>query len=312
MAKVSVIIPSYNRQAFIGRAIDSVLAQTTQDYELIVVDDGSTDQTKEVLATYEGKIRYFYQSNAGISAARNRGIAEANGEYVAFLDSDDYWAPEKLAEQVKILDAKPKVGIVYGRMPIINEQGQTIGMKPAGVSGKNFQELIQCWGDLPTSTVMTRRGIFTTAGVFDPAMEPMEDIDMWIRISRTHDLYEIEGKPLAFYARHATQVTQDSKKVYKGLVKIYEKILKNYYHEVPQGLMIKRIASNQYTLSRIYHKQQEYADSWHHLSSSIHRYPLVGVLFFEPKDGWVLKAVKLLKPYGFLALCWCQKIRKRP
>src|SRR5690349_3602213 len=109
MPKVSVIIPTYNRAQFIARAVDSVLEQTYKDFEIIVIDDGSSDNTQEILKAYEGKIRYVYQQNKGISAARNRGIQEAKGEYIAFLDSDDVWKPEKLSVQVAILDVNPHV-----------------------------------------------------------------------------------------------------------------------------------------------------------------------------------------------------------
>ena len=134
MSKVSVIIPTYNREKLISRAIESVLAQVYPVYEIIVVDDGSTDATKSVLAPFNGKIKYIYQKNAGIAEARNRGIKESSGEYIAFLDSDDYWAPEKLAEQVKVLDANPQVGIVFAPMPIVNEKGEILGRKPAGAT----------------------------------------------------------------------------------------------------------------------------------------------------------------------------------
>ena len=203
MPKVSVIIPTYNRASLISRAVDSVLAQTFKDYEVIIIDDGSKDNTKEVLESYTGRVKYIYQNNGGISVARNRGIEESNGKYIAFLDSDDYWAPEKLEMQAKILDENPKVGIVYVRMPIVNEKGEVLGMKPNGISGKNFQELLRVWGDLPTSSVMTRRECFDRVGVFDENLPPMEDIDMWLRIAHSYDLYEIEGKVLAYYFRHA-------------------------------------------------------------------------------------------------------------
>src|SRR5665213_1595741 len=199
MPKISVLIPTYNRGAHIAQAIESVLAQTYPDYEIIVIDDGSTDNTQEILKNFEGKITSILQHNQGISKTRNRGIRESNGEYIAFLDSDDYWTSEKLAEQVEILDSHTKVGIVYVRMPIVNEQLEKIGMKPAGVSGKNFKELLEFWGDLPTSSIMVRRECFDKAGLFDTSLATMEDIDMWIRIAKFYDLHEIENKDIAYY-----------------------------------------------------------------------------------------------------------------
>jgi glycosyltransferase involved in cell wall biosynthesis len=303
MPKVSVIIPTYNRVEYIARAIDSVLNQTYQDFEIIVIDDGSTDQTKEKLIPYKDKIKYVYQENGGISEARNRGIQESTGKYLAFLDSDDWWLSEKLAEQVNILDTHPTVGIVYSRMPIINEKGETIGMKPSGVSGKNFKELIEVWGDLPTSTVMTRKECFDKTGLFDKFLPPMEDIDMWLRISRFYDLYEIEGKILACYFRHDTQVTANPIKVYEGLIKIYKKILNNY-DDVPRQILLKRIVEKHYLVSRVYYNQQMYTASLKNLWKAISQDPLVGKLFFYEKDRALSKMLKIIKPYGFLGICF--------
>jgi glycosyltransferase involved in cell wall biosynthesis len=302
MAKVSVIVPTFNRAPLIERALKSVFEQTYRDYEVVVVDDGSTDGTGKLLEKYNGAIKYVYQDNSGISAARNRGIRESGGEYIAFLDSDDWWAADKLQEQVNVLASQPKVGIVYGRMPIINDKGEQIGMKPSGVSGKNFRELIEFWGDLPTSTVMTRRECFDKAGTFDMDLVSMEDIDMWLRIARSYDLFEIEGKHLAYYYRHESQVTKNPVNVYEGLVKIYKKILENY-PDVPAVLMNQRIAKTQYTLSRIYFDQKDYSKSLSNLLEVLLRYPLVGVLFFEPKDNIMAKTLKFGKPYVFWAVC---------
>ena len=302
MSKVSVIIPTYNREKLISRAIESVLVQTYPAYEVIVVDDGSTDATKSVLAPFNGKIKYIYQKNAGIAEARNRGIKESSGEYIAFLDSDDYWAPEKLAEQVKVLDANPQVGIVFAPMPIVNEKGEILGRKPAGAMGKNLKELLEMWGDLPTSTVMTRRECFDKVGVFDPALPPMEDFDMWLRIARYYDLHEIQGKVLAYYYRHSQQATSSKLKVYDGLVKIYTKAFKNF-PEAPRELMKKRIASNQYTLSRIYFGEGRCREAFANVIQALGRDPLVGLSFAEQGDRWPTKMLKIFKTYAYVAVC---------
>lgn len=302
MPKVSVIIPSYNRAKLVGRAIDSVLKQTFSDYEIIVVDDGSQDNTKDVLSAYDRKIKYIYQSNRGISGARNRGIKEAAGEYIAFLDSDDLWIPEKLAEQVKVLEANKKVGIVYSKLQMINDKGEHCGVKPKHKSGKNFRELIEIGGDIPTSSVMTRRECFEKVGVFDESLQQMEDIDMWIRIAKVYDLYEIADQMLAYYYRHEEQVTRNRIKVYEGLVGLYTKIL-NSYEDAPKTVLTKKIAMNQYTLSRACYGNKLYADSWRHVTAAIARFPLVGVLFFNEGEPILSKGIKLIKPYGFWAVC---------
>ena len=296
MPKVSVVIPTHNRANYIAHAVESVLDQTFRDYEIIVINDGSTDNTQEVLKKFEDKIKLLHQENKGIAQTRNRAIQESTGEYIAFLDSDDYWMPEKLDQQVRILDTHPKVGIVYSRMPIVDKQGNKIGMKPAGPSGRNFRELLEIWGDLPTSTVMVRRSCFEKAGLFDTALHTMEDIDMWIRIARFYDIYEIENKVLAFYRRHDHQVTNDKTKVYGGLVRIYKKIYD--YPEAPRDLMSKRIVKNQYLLAKEYYLRRNYkaafADAW----GAILRYPLLGVLFFVKTDNFLIRFFKIMRPYG--------------
>ena len=114
--KVSVIIPTYNRAEYLGEAIQSVFDQTFEDFEILIVDDGSTDDTQQlVLSFHDPRLRSFYQNNCGISAARNAAIRSADGEYIAFLDSDDVWLPELLESQVAVLDRRPEIGLVYAR-----------------------------------------------------------------------------------------------------------------------------------------------------------------------------------------------------
>jgi len=303
MPKVSVIIPAYNRAQLLPRALATVFAQTYKDYEVIVVDDGSTDDSPQVVKQFAGRVKYIRKENGGSASARNRGIEEAQGEYIAFLDSDDTWVPEKLAEQVKVLDAHKNVGIVYARMPIINEKGEQVGIKPAGISGRTFKELLEYWGDLPTSTVMTRKECFVKAGMFDTALTTMQDIDMWLRISRYYDLYEIENKSLAYYYRHDEQITKSKIRVYQGLVRIYTKILNNY-PEAPKQLMLDRIASNQYTLSREYYREGQYKEAWENLLGALGRDLWVGRLFINPNDTTFTRAIKMVKPYGYSLICF--------
>jgi len=307
MPKVSVIVPTYNRAKFIERALDSVLNQTFLDFEIIVIDDGSIDNTKEVLYQYNDKIKYIYQNNSGISAARNRGINESLGEYIAFLDSDDFWAPEKLNEQVKVLDSNKKVGIVYVRMPIVNAKGEQLGMKPAGVSGKNFHELLHLWGDLPTSSVMTRKECFLKAGMFDVSLTMSEDTEMWIRIAKFYDLFEIEGKVLAYYYRHDDQITTSRIRVYLEQIKTDLKII-SIHKEAPKSLIFKRIASNEYMAGKIFYLQRDYDKSLSHVYRAFKYYLPLGTLFFSKNDNFVRKAMKLINPLGLLIISFLSSI----
>jgi len=168
MSKVSVIIPTYNCVNYLLSAMESVFAQTYQDFEVIVVDDGSTDGTREVLSPYTDKIKYIYQENRGVSSARNRGVRESVGEYIAFLDADDVWVGEdKLSIQVDVLERNEKVGLVYGKMAMVDSSGKQYGIKPEKTVGPTFKELIETGGHIPTSTVLVRKKCFEKAGYFD-------------------------------------------------------------------------------------------------------------------------------------------------
>ena len=146
MPKVSVIIPVFNGAETIGRALQSVFAQTFTDYEIVVVNDGSTDDTASVLAGYGEKIRVVSQSNRGLSAARNAGIAASQGEYVALLDDDDQWLPEKLALCVPVLDADPDCALVYTGMLKVDADGRPLSGpygSPRGVESPTMQEMLE-------------------------------------------------------------------------------------------------------------------------------------------------------------------------
>src|SRR4028118_1349040 len=141
--QVSVIIPAYNGDRYIAQAVESVISQTYKNWEIIVVDDGSTDDTRQALQPYFDRIRYVYQENQGVAAARNRGIQESRGELIAFLDQDDFFLSDKLAGQVALFDAQPSLGIVNSGWRIVKEQGESIFY-------------VTPWGNLPPLEFKTR------------------------------------------------------------------------------------------------------------------------------------------------------------
>jgi len=187
--RASVIIPSYNRREFVQQAIDSVLGQTYTDYEIIVIDDGSTDGTGEALTQrYGDRLCYYWFENSGVSAARNRGIARAQGDYVAFLDSDDQWLPAKLERQVAYLDEHHEVGAVFCQGWWMDEQGK---LDPGGeVIGADITPddltlealLTRSTLVIPGSTLVVRRELLERVGIFDEALHFGEDWDLCIRL----------------------------------------------------------------------------------------------------------------------------------
>ena len=185
-AFISVIIPTFNRAALLPRAIDSVLRQTYRSIEIIVIDDGSTDHTASVAAEYGNALRYFHQSNAGASAARNRGIREARGTLIAFLDSDDTWHPEKLVRQAALFSA-PAIGAVHCAIRVEHtERGETKGLYYPG-DALDLHDVLALRIPWPTA-MMVRRDVLLEMGGFDETLVASEDWELCIRIARKYIL----------------------------------------------------------------------------------------------------------------------------
>lgn len=197
---VTVIIPTYNRARLLARALDSVVAQTFDDFEVLVVDDGSTDDTEETVAAYaDRRIRYLRQpQNAGVAAARNRGLRESRGELIAFLDSDDEWFRQKLARQVaRFRDLPSHVGLLYGGVE--NEDGRGgRRIQTPRYRGNVYLELLVHNVIHGTSGVMIRRHVVASAGFFDEGIPAIEDYDYWVRIARFFEIDYID-EPLIRY-----------------------------------------------------------------------------------------------------------------
>jgi glycosyltransferase involved in cell wall biosynthesis len=169
MPTVSVVIPTYNSATFLRAAIQSVLAQTYSDFEVIVVDDSSIDNTESVVHSFGNRVCYVRQENKGAGATRNHGIKRSRGKYVAFLDADDLWLPGKLAAQTPLLDRDLEIGLVYSDWTVVPEQGEAepsyLRNRPAA-SGYVFDELVQC-GFILTSGTVVRRSCLDDVGYFD-------------------------------------------------------------------------------------------------------------------------------------------------
>jgi glycosyltransferase involved in cell wall biosynthesis len=202
-------MPAYNRERFIREAIDSILTQTFTDLELLVVDDGSTDGTGAIVgAITDPRVRRIDQPHRGISAAMNRGLAEARGEYVARLDSDDVWLPDMLATQVAVLDERPGVGVVYARAQGMEEDG-TITQHVWGIAprfpGDSLRSLVH--GDCTSNiTAVARRSCVERAGGFDETLPTNEDWDLWLRVAR-HCTFAFTARVLARFRWHSGNIT---------------------------------------------------------------------------------------------------------
>ncbi len=231
MPKVSIIIPVYNGEKYIKKTLSSVFNQSFKGFEVITIDDGSQDKTKEILKTYGKKIRYIHQKNKGTAAARNTGIKAAKGKYIAFLDQDDLWLPQKLAEQVKILDKKPKVGLVFCGSFLLNE-GRLIGFFHSilginsAISAKDiFNQLVK-ENFIPTLTVLLRKEAFDKLGFLKEDFVGTDDHEMWLRVAEYGYRFEAVRKNLAIYRIHPEAQSRKFKNMYQNTAKIYDQLLK--------------------------------------------------------------------------------------
>jgi glycosyltransferase involved in cell wall biosynthesis len=205
---VSVIIPTYNRAWCLGEAVDSVLAQDFNGFELIVVDDGSTDGTAELLAAYGNQIIILQRENSGVSAARNAGIAAARGEWIAFLDSDDLWLPRKLSTQVEFFNSHPEA-LICQTEEIWLRNGRRVnpGKRHRKPSGMIFEPSLELCLVSP-SAVMLRRGLFQRMGFFDESLPACEDYDLWLRVSCQIPVYLLDAPLIIKRGGHADQLSR--------------------------------------------------------------------------------------------------------
>ncbi len=225
MPKTSIIIPAYNAMAYLPETVESVLKQTLDDFEVIIVNDGSSDEIEKWASQLtDPRIRLVSQENQGLAGARNTGIAHAQSEYLAFLDADDLWEPTKLEKQVQVLEENPDVGLVYTWVAYIDEKGQ-----PTGRVFKNQAEgdvwekltehnMVECG-----SVAMVRRSCFETCGDFDRNLRSFaEDWDMWLRIASRYP-FKVIKEPLVYYRQHSSSASKNWEAMEQSFQMVIEK-----------------------------------------------------------------------------------------
>ena len=221
---VSVIIPAYNAGQFIREALDSALAQTWQDTEIIVVDDGSPQLAAWVTLVYPGRVTYVWKTNGGPASARNAGIRRSRGEFLAFLDADDVWEPDKLATQLAAFQQHPEAGMVYAAVRKIDEAGRPVASAPVRrPSGRIAAELFM-GNVIPTSTVVIRRKCLEAVGLFDesPELISVEDYDLWLRFAERFDVVAVD-RPLVRYRVSPSGISQNTARSYAGEQRVIER-----------------------------------------------------------------------------------------
>jgi len=272
MPTVSVIIPTYNRATLLGRAIQSVLAQTYQDFELIIVDDASTDNTESLVKSFNSeKVIYMrHQKNKGTSSGRNTGIRSAKGDYIALQDSDNEWMPEKLEKQMSAFAAAPpEVGVVYTGFYMI-ENNKKKYWPSASITPKNgniFSSIIKGEYLVSPQTIVVKRECFEKYGLFDERFPALEDWEMALRLAKHYHFKYINEPLLQDYIQPDSMSRNKS-----AMIKSYKMILERYVEDIKQdkGLLAKHYLR----LGHFLYSNGEISPGRDYFTRSIKAYPL--------------------------------------
>jgi glycosyltransferase involved in cell wall biosynthesis len=226
---VSIIIPAYQCARYLGMTLDSVYAQTFTNYEVIVVNDGSPD-TREIercLASRGGRVIYLKQKNRGPSAARNAGLLVARGRFVAFLDADDYWEPNHLAEQLAFINCDPRIDLAYADALMVDDShlaARTFMEESPSIGEVTFEGLLDERCTVLLSSVVARKQSVMAVGMFDESLRYAEDYDLWLRMAKRGARLAYQRKVLLSKRRHSESLSADSKKLFENAVHVLDKV----------------------------------------------------------------------------------------
>lgn len=230
---VSAVMATYNNADFIVEAIESVLTQDYRNLELIIVDDGSTDGTPDILAAYaeDPRVTMIRQENQGQTVAKNAGLARSRGKYVAFCDSDDYWLPGKIGKQVEVAETSPSIGLVYGRARWIDSKGNELtALKMKPFQGRVTAQLL-IRNFVTFCTAMVRREAFDSIGGFDERLRMSIDYDAWLKISLRYD-FRFVDEPVACYRIWEGQMSHNM----ETRIENFMKLLDRFFEEHPDAV----------------------------------------------------------------------------
>lgn len=277
---VSVIIPTYNCGKYIKRAINSVMQQTFSDFEIIIVDDGSNDNTREILTdilTTNNKIKYIFQENHGHAVARNNGAKEAEGSLIAFLDADDYWNSKKLEKQVDVFDKNPDIDLVHGNIYIFYEGQENKPYIPdlsidynKFTPDKLYQKLLFFQIDIRIQTIMIKKILFERIGGFDENLTRLgsEDREFFLRAFKECKVY-FTNEYLAYYMLRKNSSSKNTKKMQIGRNYLIEKTIMK--HKNKNSLRDRIFSSLYLRLSRNYFSERLYGKAAKYLLLSFYR-----------------------------------------
>ncbi|MBW4488221.1 MAG: glycosyltransferase [Trichocoleus desertorum ATA4-8-CV12] len=233
MPLVSVIIPAYNAETTIQKTVTSVLEQSLQDFELIIVNDGSTDKTLDVIEhIVDPRIKVFSYPNSGAAVSRNRGFAQTTGEFIAFLDADDLWTPEKLEAQWQALQENPQAQVAYSWTDIIDQSGQRLGQGDYTVAnGKVYAKLLLCCFIVSGSNTLIRRGAYVAVGGFDESLVASQDFDLYLRLAARYQFVSVAA-PHVLYRFSSNSMCTNIRRMEETSLAVRERA----FHQAPEPL----------------------------------------------------------------------------
>ncbi|MGC8886922.1 MAG: glycosyltransferase family 2 protein [Verrucomicrobiia bacterium] len=252
---VSVIIPAYNYARYLPYAIESAINQTYSPKEIIVVDDGSTDNTSEVITRFKKQIRYIYQQNSGLPAARNTGIKAARFPFVAFLDADDCWHPDMLQKGMELFGKlDPEFAIVACNANYIDSDGKPLPVNPSVkcCSGEIAAKDILLMTRFPPSSVIAKKNAFEQCGYFDASLKSSEDRDMWLRISGKFRIF-LNSERLVFIRKHSANMSSNPERMKENMARVLKKAWQQRI--IPRGnfwVWAQALAIHRYQVGLIY------------------------------------------------------------
>lgn len=294
---VSVILPTYNRASLLPRAIKSVVNQTYNNFELIIIDDNSSDNTKEIVKNFEDKrIKYIrHKENKGGAAARNTGIELAKGEYIAFQDSDDEWLPQKLEKQVKVFRKLPqKFGVVYsGYWQLKNGQKKYLPSSKIHPREGNLADILLKGNFITTQTAIVRKDCLINSGMFDGTLPRLQDWELWIRISQ-HSFFKYINEPMVVTYFGHQSISSDKDAHLKALIIFVKKHGKNLKNNR------KLFASYYFSISNSFFLKKEFKKGKEYLAKALKKNPfsvrlilVASITFFVP--SWYVSVLRFFR-----------------
>jgi len=307
MSKVSVIIPAYNSEKYIQETIKSVLNQTYHDIEIIVCDDGSTDKTRDLVAQFGDKVKYIYQTNSGCPVARNTAISLSRGQYIAFVDHDDLWLPDKLERQINAFELDKEIGLIYSDSYILHNN--TLQVKRYSELEKQFRgntlHYLFMSNFIPILTVVVKKEVLNKVGLFDPRYLFAEDYDILLRVAEHYKIDYIED-PLAKYRIHKNGLHHMREYSLPEDIMLLKEVIQRcpWLKSVLGKKVNKRFADLHTQLGWIYFFKGETLRARKEFISSIKKYPLdrqiykaYVLTFFKNRFGNMVR--KLKKSYFY-------------